>query len=169
MRSIMRAILIALFTVSIAGTATVAWAQMHEMQGMHEMQQGDMQLFHYLLANKDKITREVKNLPDGIDTVTQSKDPEVAAKLKAHVASMLKRMEEGRPIHARDPLFAELFRNAKKVTVKMESFAEGVHVIETSDDEYTVKLLHEHGRVVNLFIQNGMEEMHRNHPVQKPQ
>jgi hypothetical protein len=156
MRTVTRVGIIALFTIGIAGTAAQAWAQMHR---------ADMELFHYLLANRDKITREVKNLPNGIDTVTQSDDPEVAAKLKAHVASMLKRMEERRPIHARDPLFAELFRNADKVTAKMESFAEGVRVIETSDDEYTVKLLHEHGRVVNLFIKNGMQEMHRDHPV----
>jgi hypothetical protein len=156
MRTLTRAGVIALFIIGIAGTAAPAWAQMHR---------GDMELFHYLLANRDKITREVTNLPNGIDTMTRSGDPEVAAKLKAHVASMLKRMEEGRPIHARDPLFAELFRNAKKVTVKYEPFAEGVHVVETSEDDYTVKLLHEHGRVVSLFIKNGMQEMHRDHPV----
>jgi hypothetical protein len=156
MRLFTRVGVIALVTIGIAGTAAPASAQMHRE---------DMQLFHYLLANRDKITREVKNLPNGIDTVTRSDDPEVAARLKAHVASMLKRMEEGRPIHARDPLFAELFRNAKKVTVSLQPFLEGVHVVETSDDEYTVRLLHEHGRVVNLFIKNGMREMHRDHPV----
>jgi hypothetical protein len=127
----------------------------------------DMQLFHYLLANRHKVTREVKYLADGIETLTQSSDPEVAARLKAHVASMAARMERGRPIHARDPLFAEIFRNAKHVTIHVDPLETGVRVVETSDDAYTVKLLHEHARVVNLFIERGMSEMHRDHPVPK--
>ena len=158
MQPITRPALVALVTLVIGAALPVAG----------QMGRDDMQLFHYLLTNRDKITREVKHLPNGIDTITRSEDAEVAAKLKAHVASMLKRIEEGRPIHARDPLFAELFRNAKHVAAKMELLPDGVRVVETSDDEHTVALLHEHGRVVNLFLQNGMSEMHRDHPVPKP-
>jgi hypothetical protein len=129
--------------------------------------QADMQVFHRLLANREKIQREVVNLSNGIDTVTRSDDPEIAGILKTHVAAMATRIQDGRAIHARDPLFAELFRNAKHVAVKVEPLANGVHVVETSDDRYTVTLLQQHAGVVNLFIERGMSEMHRDHPVAK--
>jgi hypothetical protein len=142
---------------------------MSGMQGMPGMAgaQGDMQLFHRLLASRDQIRREVVNLSNGIDTVTRSDNTEVAGVLKTHVAAMVKRVEDGRAIHARDPLFAELFRQAKHIAVKVEELPDGVHVVETSDDPYTVTLLHQHADVVNLFIERGMSEMHRDHPVQK--
>jgi hypothetical protein len=140
------------------------------MGGMQEMPdmgdaQGDMQVFHRLLANREKIRREAANLPNGIDTVTRSDDAEVARILKTHVAAMVKRLEDGRPIHEGDPFFAEVFRNAAHISVKVEPLADGVHVIETSDDPYTVKLLQEHAGIVNLFLERGMSEMHRDHPV----
>ena len=127
--------------------------------------QADMELFHFLLDHRKDITRTVKNLPDGIETVTESTDPKVVEKLQAHVASMYKRIEEKRPIHARDPLFAEVFRNAGKMKMKVENTKAGVKVVETSDDAYAVKLIQAHAEVVNLFIKNGREEMPKNHPV----
>jgi hypothetical protein len=132
--------------------------------GMPAGHQGDMQVFHYLLANRDKIRRTVTETPDGIVTVTESDDPEVVARLTGHVRSMLARVEDGRPIHARDPLFAELFRNAHHIKASYEPLPNGVRVTETSDDAYTVRLLKEHARVVGLFIEHGMSEMHRDHP-----
>lgn len=139
---------------------------MRGMPGMADAQR-DMQDFHRLLANREKIRREVVNLSNGIDTVTRSDDAEVGRVLKTHVAAMAKRIEDGRAIHARDPLFAEVFRNAKHIAVKVEQLADGVHVVETSSDPYTVTLLQEHADVVNLFLERGMSEMHRDHPAPK--
>jgi hypothetical protein len=125
----------------------------------------DMQVFHYLLEHRAEIRRTVVDLPDGIDTLTESDVPEVAASLKGHVASMYKRVEEKRPIHQRDPLFREIFANADKIVMKLEPTAKGVRVIETSTDPYVATLLQEHAKVLNLFIANGMAEMHKDHPV----
>lgn len=125
----------------------------------------DMQVFHYLLEHRAKITRTVTLLPDGIDTITRSGDPAVASQLKVHVSAMAKRMAEGRPLHARDPFFAELFRHAKAVAITIQPLAEGVRVIETSADPFVAKLLQEHARIVDKFLANGMSEMHRDHPV----
>jgi len=125
----------------------------------------DMQVFHFLLAHRADIRRTVVNLPDGIDTLTESDVPDVAASIKGHVASMYKRVEDKRPIHQRDPLFREIFANADKIVMKLEPTAQGVRVIETSTDPYVASLLHEHARVLNLFIANGMSEMHKDHPV----
>ena len=125
----------------------------------------DMQVFHYLLANRQKIRRTVDQLPNGILTLTESDDPAVVEQLQAHVNAMVARMEDNRPIHARDPLFAELFRQAEHVKVQIERLPSGVRVTETSEDLYTVKLLREHARVVSLFLERGMSEMHRDHAV----
>jgi hypothetical protein len=125
----------------------------------------DMQVFHFLLEHRAKITRAVTNLPNGIETITKSDDAEVVAKLKAHVAAMAKRVETGRPIHARDPFFAELFKHAAKIQIVIEPLSDGVRVVETSTDPYTATLVQEHARIVDLFLANGMSEMHKNHPL----
>jgi hypothetical protein len=124
-----------------------------------------MQLFHQLFEHRAEITRQVVLRSDGIETVTESVNPEVTRLLQTHVASMLARVREGRPIHQRDPLFVELFNNADRIEARHELTASGVRVIETSKDAYVVKLLHAHAEVVSAFLANGMSEMMKNHPV----
>jgi hypothetical protein len=125
----------------------------------------DMQLFHQLFEHRAEISRQVIARADGIETVTESTNPEVTRLLQAHVASMLARVKEGRPIHQRDPLCVELFKNADQIAVTHEPTAAGVRIIETSKDAYVVKLLHAHADVVSAFLTNGMSEMMKNHPV----
>ena len=125
----------------------------------------DMQLFHQLFAHRSEITRNVVMRPDGIETVTESMNPDVTRLLQTHVTSMLARVKDGRPIHQRDPLFAELFRYADKITAKYEATAHGVRVVETSEEPYVVKLLQAHAEVVSAFIANGQSEMMKNHPL----
>ena len=125
----------------------------------------DMQLFHQLFAHRSEITRNVVMRPDGIETVTESMNPDVTRLLQTHVTSMLARVKDGRPIHQRDPLFAELFRYADKITAEYEATTRGVRVVETSHDSYVVKLLQAHAEVVGAFIANGRSEMMKNHPV----
>jgi hypothetical protein len=125
----------------------------------------DMQVFHQLLDHRSEITRDVKRLENGIETVTASTNPDVTRLLQRHVVSMLARVTEARPIHLRDPLFAELFRYSHAIQATHEPTAQGVRVVETSADPYVVKLLHAHAEVVNAFIANGRSEMMKNHPV----
>ncbi len=125
----------------------------------------DMQLFHQLFEHRTEINRQVILREDGIETVTESTNPEVTRLLQTHVASMLARVKEGRPIHQRDPLFVELFKNADQIEARHELTAGGVRVIETSKDAFVVKLLHAHAEVVSAFLANGMSEMMKNHPV----
>jgi hypothetical protein len=125
----------------------------------------DMQLFHQLFEHRTEITRMVIPRADGIETVTESKNAEVTGLLQAHVASMLARLKEQRPIHQRDPLFVELFKHADQIVVTHERTAGGVRIVETSTDAYVVKLLHAHAEVVSAFLANGMAEMKKNHPL----
>ena len=123
--------------------------------------------FHFLLQHHDQIRRDVTKLPDGVETVTESDDPDVAAGIRKHVAAMARRVKEGRPIHARDPLFAEIFRHADAIVIVEEPTEKGIRVRETSKDAYVVELIQAHAEVVNAFVARGMPEMHRDHPVPK--
>ena len=125
----------------------------------------DRDTFHYLLGHREAIQRKVTKIPEGVETVTESDDPEVAATIQRHVESMHKRLQEGRPIHLRDPLFAAVFANAQKIKMKVEPTEKGVRVVETSDDPYVAKLIQAHAEVVNLFVAHGFAEVPRNHSV----
>lgn len=123
----------------------------------------DRELFHELLEHRDDIRREVKKTDQGVETLTESEKPEVTAAIQKHVVSMEKRVKEKRPIHLRDPLFAEVFRHTDKIKFVYEKTGKGIRVTETSEDVYVVKLIQAHADVVSLFIKNGFDEVRRNH------
>jgi hypothetical protein len=123
----------------------------------------DMQGIHFLFAHRDAITRTVTEVPQGVRTLTETDDPAVVPQLQEHVQAMYARLKEGRPIHARDPLFAALFRNAGRIDARIEKTAKGVRVTETSSDPEVVALIRRHAETVSAFLKNGMPEMMKNH------
>lgn len=125
----------------------------------------DREVFHTLLQHRKEIRRVVKDLDNGVETVTETENTELRAKIAEHVESMHRRVGSGEGIHLRDPLFAEIFRNHQKITMKVERTPKGVKVTETSDDPHVAKLIQAHARVVTKFIQNGPLEVRQNHPV----
>lgn len=168
MQYLQRTILIALaFLLATASspTAQLSSAQAPRVHGLGGDPDfaADRELFHQLLRDRTSIRRKVKNTEDGVETLTESDKPKVAAMIQKHVASMKKRVEGNKPIHRRDPLFAEVFHHADKITFVYENTAKGVRVQETSDDPNVVKLIQRHAEVVSLFIKHGFEEVHRDH------
>ncbi|MCR9294399.1 MAG: DsrE family protein [bacterium] len=135
------------------------------MGGHDERHQADHDVFQYLLTNHEKIRRQVEERPDGVLTLTESDDPEVAAKIQEHVHWMDYRIEKIQPIRMRDPLFAELFRSAEKIEMTVEKTEKGVRVVETSKDPRVVKLIQAHAKVVSGFVERGFQEAMKNHPV----
>jgi hypothetical protein len=127
--------------------------------------QRDRDMFHALLASRTDIRRTVTKLPDGVLTVTESVKPEIATLIQEHVTAMHRRLVEGRPIHARDPLFAAVFRNAGKIAMTVEKTKAGVRVKETSTDPAVARLIQAHAAVVSLFLRNGFSEMRVDHTV----
>lgn len=132
----------------------------HAHDDQHRIDHED---FFFLIEHKESIRRTIKNLPNGIETVTESDKDEVAAKIQKHVESMYNRVENVNPIRMRDPLFREIFANAKKIEMEFENTKHGVRVKETSEDPYVVKLLQSHAKVVSKFIKNGYSELPKNH------
>jgi hypothetical protein len=89
----------------------------------------------------------------------------VARKIQEHAEAMHRRVKEGNGIHLRDPLFAAIFKNYDRVSMKVEKIEKGVKVRETSTDPHVVKLIQAHAVVVTKFIENGHEEVRRNHAI----
>jgi hypothetical protein len=134
---------------------------------MAPMQQGDaafpadMQLVHEMLQNHDKIRRTVTNLPDGIRTVTESDDPQVAQLVKAHVGSMEKRLEEGRTFNLFSPTLPVLFEHKDDIKTSVETTDKGVVVTQTSGNAKVVAALQAHAVEVSELARDGMVAMMR--------
>lgn len=125
----------------------------------------DHDVFHFLLTNHKKIRRNVQELPNGVETLTESDDPEIASKIQEHVYWMQHRIEKTSPIRMRDPLFAELFQHTDKIRMKHEDTEKGVRVTETSEDPYVATLIKTHAKVVSGFVERGFAEAMKNHAV----
>ena len=144
------------------------------MQGMqgHQGQMGegqgdDLPTAHQLMMQHDKVKRTVKQLTNGVETLTESDDADIAAKIKEHVPAMYKRLKENQPVRQGDPLFRELFRYGNKIKAEVTVTPKGVRVVETSTDPYVVKLIKAHAKSVDELVKRGMEAMHEPHDVPK--
>src|SRR5690242_17887447 len=65
------------------------------MAGMGPAQMAEMGAIHELMVNHDRINRTVTNLTDGIRTVTESDDPQIATIIKDHVLGMDRHVSAG--------------------------------------------------------------------------
>ncbi|MEZ6138148.1 MAG: DsrE family protein [Pirellulaceae bacterium] len=124
--------------------------------------QGDMTTLHAMFADRDKIKRTVKNLPDGAEAVTESDDEAIANLLKEHVPAMEARVLDNNPLPPMTfhPIFVELIKHADDYTLTYEETDQGIKVTYQSDDPFVVMLVQEHAKLVSRFIKNGMEEIH---------
>jgi len=121
----------------------------------------DMGLVHDLVMNHNKIKRTVTNLPDGIKTVTESDDPQVAQTIKAHVTSMSQRLKDGREFNIFSPTLPVLFENRDKIKSVVEATEKGSVVTRTSTDAKVVAALQGHAAEVTELAQEGPVAMMR--------
>ncbi len=119
-------------------------------------------VIHELIVNHDRIKRTVTNLPDGIRTVTELDDPQIAQLLKDHVASMAGRVDAqsdpGLPIES--PALHSILKNGDKVHTDIETTANGTVVVQTSNDPTTVAALQKHAAEVSDLVEGGMQAVH---------
>lgn len=117
---------------------------------------------HEMLVNHDQIKRTVTNLPNGIRTVTESDDPEIAATIVSHVAGMGERVKEGRDpdLPIQSPMLKPIFRDKDKIKTTYESTQKGIVVVQTSDDAETVAALQKHAADVTDLVDRGMVAAH---------
>ena len=122
----------------------------------------DMGVAMNLVHDNTKIRRTVTRLPDGIRTVTESEDEAVARAIKAHVASMEKRLYEGRVFNLFSPTLPVLFDNKDKIKTVVEMTGKGSIVTQTSGDAAVVAALQAHAVEVSELARDGMAAMMRN-------
>jgi hypothetical protein len=137
---------------------------MHEpmgSQGADAAFGADMQLVHAMLLDHDKIRRTVTNLPDGIRTITESEDPQVAQAIKAHVASMERRLGDGKEFNMFSPTIPVLFENRDKIKTVVATTENGSIVRQTSTDSKVVAALQTHATEVSELARDGMVAMMR--------
>lgn len=134
---------------------------------MHDGQDGgamaQMRAIHELFANHDRMTRAVTNLPDGIRTVTESNDPQVAKLITDHVASSRKQVEAGIDpgLPSESPALRAIYQHYDKIVTTVEATEKGVVVVQTSTDPQVVAALQQHAAEVTEFINDGMAAMHK--------
>ena len=121
----------------------------------------DMGLVRDLVMNHNKIKRTVTNLPDGIKTVTESDDPQVAQTIKAHVTSMSQRLKDGREFNIFSATLPVLFENRDKIKSVVEATEKGSVVTRTSTDAKVVAALQGHAAEVTELAQEGPVAMMR--------
>jgi hypothetical protein len=121
----------------------------------------DMQLVRGMLFSHDRIKRTVTNLPDGIRTVTESDDPQVAQVIQTHVASMVQRLGDGKEFNLFSKTIPVLFENRDKIKTTVETTAKGSVVTQTSSDAKVVTALQEHAAEVDELVRDGMAAMMR--------
>ena len=114
-----------------------------------------MTAYRTLLDNHASIERVVEEIPGGVRTVTTTADPDLVPTLLLHVTQMKELIEDGGRIRAWDPLFAEIFDNADKIEMNIETVEGGVAVTETSSDEGVAELIRAHAVKVNEFVARG--------------
>jgi ubiquinone/menaquinone biosynthesis C-methylase UbiE/intracellular sulfur oxidation DsrE/DsrF family protein len=125
----------------------------------------DQDVFHFLLDHHTQIRRSVKRLDNGVETLTESDNKEVATKIQEHVVSMHERVKEGRGLRFWDELFVAIFKKSDQIRMTVEKTEKGVKVVETTDDKAVVLLIQAHADVVSQFVANGFDEAHKNHPL----
>lgn len=147
------------------GAAAGSHGPMAGAVGMLTRQDGgssaDMGLVHDLVMNHTQIRRTVINLPDGIKTVTESDDPQLAQSIKAHVASMSQRLKDGREFNIFSRTLPVLFENRDKITSVVELTEKGSVVTRTSTDAKVVAALQGHAAEVTELAQEGPVAMMR--------
>jgi len=126
-----------------------------------EASAADIGQVHELLVNHEQIRRTVTRLPDGIRTVTESDNPKVAQAIRAHVASMVARLADGREFNMFSKTVPVLFENASKISTRVENTAKGSVVTQTSADRTVVAALQGHAREVSELARDGMAAMQR--------
>jgi len=118
----------------------------------------DRDVFQTLLGNHELIRREYREIERGIESTTESDNPDIAELIQDHVAAMKVRVENGYRLRQWDPMFRAIFDHADKIHIEYEKTPKGIKVLEVSDDPYVARLIQAHAKMVSGFVTRGTEE-----------
>ena len=115
-----------------------------------------------IFQNHKKISRTVKNIKNGIETLTVSEDEKIRQSVVSHVSMMVTRMQQGKnpEVIIQSPTLTELFKYYKKINTEIELVNKGIKVIQTSNDPKVINLLQKHAAEINDMVKRGMRSVH---------
>ena len=115
-----------------------------------------------IFRNHKQITRSVENLPNGIRTVTETKDDKLRDAVVSHVVGMVARIEEKRDpkIIIQSPTLDKLFEASDAIKTEVTMTDLGVEVTQTSKEPSVVKALQIHAAEVSDMAKRGMAAVH---------
>jgi len=119
----------------------------------------DMSTYMDLFSGHAELRRTVELVPGGVRTVTEADDPDLAAQLQAHVASMYTHLNQGAEVSCMSSSLPTLFRNSRRYWRSLTNTAKGVAVVETSDDPRISAAIRSHAAEVTGFVDFGMPAM----------
>jgi hypothetical protein len=116
-----------------------------------------------LFQNHKDITRSVELLPNGIKTLTETKDEELRAALVGHSAGMITRVEQGKnpQIPIQSLTLKTLFEGRNTIVTEIEITDYGIAIIQTATDPKVVAALQEHALEVSDLTERGMESVYQ--------
>ncbi|MFN3292773.1 MAG: hypothetical protein ACK4S2_06730 [Gemmobacter sp.] len=133
----------------------------HMLQGI-DTDETEVEDMRALFLDHPAIRRSVVNLPDGIETLTESDDPALAEAILRHVAGMIGRVEDNRDprVPIQSPTLDLLFANRALIRTGIVPTETGVRVTQRSDDAATVAALQTHAAEVSDMAARGMQSVH---------
>lgn len=108
-----------------------------------------------LLTEHASITREVREIPGGVETKTTTTDADLVPVLRKHAREMLLRVERQEPVRMWDPVFRSVFEHGDKVKSVATDIDGGILVRETSDDPEVAPMIRAHAAKVSTFVDKG--------------
>jgi len=164
-----------------------AYATMHEMHHGKSAQRSDNKMQTHMhdemnmpgLQGKDttetevsdlrmifqqhtEIKRSVSNLPNGISTLTETRNPELRDAIVSHVSMMITRLAEGKnpEVIIQSTTLDALFDVHNEIETEIELTDEGVTVRQTSTNPKVALLLQQHAAEVSDMSERGMQSVH---------
>lgn len=115
-----------------------------------------------LFRNFTLIEREVINLENGIYTITVTNDPDTYNALVSHVTGMIARVEaqDDPQVIIQSPTLDVFFMRGAEIETEIEVTANGIAVIQTSNDPELVASLQRHAAEVSDMVDRGMHAVH---------
>ena len=131
-----------------------------------DMTQNEVDNVSILFQNRQKISRKVYNLDNGVMTITSSKDPEVNQAIKNHVRQMMGFVSPSRNgrVLLHDRFATELHLGNSNNLNSIQAFItddDEVRVIQTSESDCFSELIQQHASAVNDFILDGFAAVNK--------
>jgi hypothetical protein len=126
------------------------------------------EIIREMAARHQELKREVVLTDDGYTATTTTENKELAAKLKAHLAYMEKRLESKAMVRRWDPAFVELVDYYDQLDTEIRPLENGVKVTVKGKSAEAIKVAQNHAGIVSGFAKEGPAAVQREHPAVVP-